>query len=332
MPQSIRRILVAVKDPQAAECVAARKAAQLALGLHAELCLYHGLTDPLYVDVPSLTEESIARTKESLRAATTEQLERLAAPLRKTGITVTTDVNCDYPSQEAIVRAAQRMQADLVVVDCPRPTHPATWLFHFTDWELLRTCPLPILVVKSHALYTRASVLAAVDPEKAAGKPATLDLDILAYGSALASAVDSNLHAVHAFNPLAVSVSQRVIPQLYAEVEQQAYSTAQEAMNQLLNPMEMEFRCRHVEEGFAIDVIESVLARTGAQILVLGSISRSGLKRITIGNTAERMLDRVVCDLLVVKPPGFLNAIPPVCRSPQIVARDTLEAAMRAAS
>ncbi len=325
MSQAIRRILVAIKDPQISESVAARKAAQLGRALPAELCLYHALTSPLYVDVDSRgTAEPAA---EAARAAVIAQLERLAAPLRSGALKVTTEATWDYPSHEAVVRAALRLESDLVVVDCPRHAHTAAWLFHFTDWELLRGSPVPVLIVKNPASYARAPVLAALDPEHANGKPASLDRDILTYGSVLAVALGDHLHAVHAFNPFPpLSANQLLIPQLLAELEQQAYSQAQQALSPALDQIGMEQGRRHLEEGFAIDVIEGVLGRTGAQVLVIGSISRSGIKGLMIGNTAERILDRVACDMLIVKPPDFVSTVPHAPRALQIVPRASLAA------
>jgi universal stress protein E len=37
----------------------------------------------------------------------------------------------------------------------------------------------------------------------------------------------------------------------------------------------------------------------------MGAISRSGLKGLFLGNTAEDILDRLHCDLVIVKPAGF---------------------------
>lgn len=331
MSRAIRRILVAIKDPQISESIAVRKAAQLARALHADLSLYHALTNPLYLDLAALDTESAERAAAATRAVVTAQLERLAAPLRTGALKVTTETNWDYPSHEAVVRAALRLESDLVVVDCPRQAHTAAWFLHFTDWELLRSAPVPVLLVKSSADYARAPVLAALDPAHTDDKPASLDMDILAYGSALAAAVGDHLHAVHAFNPLPpLSANQLLIPQLLAELEQQAYSEAQAALSPVLDQIGMEQRRRHLEEGFAIDVIESVQRRTGAQILVLGSVSRTGIKGLMIGNTAERMLDRVACDLLIVKPPDFVSTVPHAPRALQIVPRAMLEAAMRA--
>jgi universal stress protein E len=331
MSHAIRRILVAVKDPSVKECPAARKAAQLARGLEAELCLYHALTGPLYVDVTSLSKAPATRAEEVTRATVTEQLEKMAAPLRSGKLKVTTEVNWDYPSQDAVIRAALRLKADLVVVDCPRHAHTAAWFLHFTDWELVRKCPIPILLVKNRTDYLRAPVLAALDPNYTEGKPPSLDLYILDYGTTLASALGDHVHAVHAFNPIGdLTAGQSLIPQLVAEAEQEAYSIAHNSLDPLLDQIGVQQSRRHIEEGFPIDVIERVLQRSGAQILVMGSVSRTGLKGLMIGNTAERMLDRVTCDLLVVKPPDFLNTIPQVSRGAKVVPRPALAAAVLA--
>jgi universal stress protein E len=54
-----------------------------------------------------------------------------------------------------------------------------------------------------------------------------------------------------------------------------------------------------------VDAIPNTAKRIGGSIVVMGAISRSGLKRFFIGDTAERVLDRLACDVLVVKPPRF---------------------------
>jgi universal stress protein E len=329
LSHAIRRILVAVKDPRVAECPAARKAAQLARGLEAELSLYHALTGPLYLEVTSLGKAPATQAEEATRATVTGQLEKMAAPLRSGNLKVVTEVNWDYPSQDAVIRAALRLKADLVVVDCPRHSHTAAWFLHFTDWELVRKCPVPVLLVKNRTDYLRAPVLAALDPNHTEGKPLSLDRYILDYGTTLALALGDHVHAGHAFNPIGdLTAGQSLIPQLVAEAGQEAYSIAHASLDPLLDQSGVEQSRRHIEEGFPIDVIERVLQRSGAQILVMGSVSRTGLKGLTVGNTAERMLDRVPCDMVIVKPSDFLNTVPQVSRGAKVVPRPALAAAV----
>ena len=42
----------------------------------------------------------------------------------------------------------------------------------------------------------------------------------------------------------------------------------------------------------------------------MGALPRSGLKGLLIGNTAERVLDRLPSDLLVIKSKGFRGKVP----------------------
>jgi universal stress protein E len=67
---------------------------------------------------------------------------------------------------------------------------------------------------------------------------------------------------------------------------------------------------RHLRAGDVPTQLSDVVRRTGAQLVVMGSLSRSGLKRLLIGNTFERVLDRLECDVLVVKPARFASRVP----------------------
>jgi universal stress protein E len=58
----------------------------------------------------------------------------------------------------------------------------------------------------------------------------------------------------------------------------------------------------------------------------MGAIARSGLKRLLIGNTAERVLDRLACDVLVLKPKQLTKHIPPRRRGARYVSFPTTPA------
>jgi universal stress protein E len=62
---------------------------------------------------------------------------------------------------------------------------------------------------------------------------------------------------------------------------------------------------------------------TRSAIVVMGAISRSGLKRLLIGNTAERILDALRCDVLVVKPARFRSPVRRDSRSLQVLSAPT---------
>ena len=322
----IRRILVAVRESGARDFPAAQKAAQLARRLNAELCLFHAIATPIYAETLLVSREPLAQVSELAMSASARSLERLAASLRIGGLKVTTATDWDHPVSDAIIRAAIRFRADLLVAECHRATHPFAWFLHFTDWDLVRSCPLPILLVKGSKPYHRSAVLAAVDPTHARAKAADLDEEILRYGAGLTTALGGALHAVHAYS----ANVQR--PAGMHAIQEAAETQARAVIDPLLQHLRMPTENQHFIEGPAAEVIESVTRDVGAQILVMGAVSRSGVKRLLIGDTAARMLDRMSCDVLIVKPARFGRPISVMPRGPQIIVSPALSAAVGALS
>jgi universal stress protein E len=276
----------------------------------------------LYLDFTAVASRSLPQLQREASSADRSRLESLAKPLRRRGLRVTTMVEWDYPAHQAIIRAATRFRANLIVAECHKKAHLAPSLLHFTDWELLRNSAVPALLVKIRRLYRRSKVLAALDPTHTYGKPVNLDDEILRYGSTISDALHGTLHAVHAYNPMLVGMtaSELVAPDAIAKAQAGAAAEAHAALDPKLASIGIARGRRHIVGGFAIDVIQNTAREVHAEILVMGAVSRSGLKRLFIGNTAERMLDRMTCDVLIVKPRQFSNGIARVARGPQVVA------------
>ena len=67
----------------------------------------------------------------------------------------------------------------------------------------------------------------------------------------------------------------------------------------------------HVEEGLPEDVIPQVAEKLDAELVILGTTGRTGISAIFIGNTAEHTIDQLNCDLLVIKPDGYVSPLAP---------------------
>ena len=326
--QPIRRILVAVKDPAARALPAVNKAAQIAKGLGAQLTLFHDIATPLYAEAWQVRDLDIKSWQREIQTARREQLERVAARVRKHGIDVDVAADWDYPPSEAIIRKAQRIGADLVVVENHHGTgrHPARWLLSYTDWELLRHCPLPVLLVKNRRLYHRPRVLAAIDPMHVHAKPANLDRQILRAGAQLVHALHGELHALHVFTPLLPMIAAMPDgPVVDAALRQDELErAARRAMTRAVDGFEVKRSHCHLVEGRATEMIPRSARREHAAIVAMGIVSRSGLKRFFIGNTAEHVMDGVNADILVVKPPDFESRVPRAGRGVQILSMPML--------
>ena len=68
----------------------------------------------------------------------------------------------------------------------------------------------------------------------------------------------------------------------------------------------------HVEFGEPWEYIRDTARFVKADLVVMGTVGRSGVQGIWLGNTAEKLLGVMDCAVLTVKPPGFVSPIPPL--------------------
>lgn len=319
--RKIQRILVAVKSPGAQWSPAVAKATQIARATGAHLELFHGVDTRLYVEALDTYENGITGFEALQSEPYTRLLERLAEKVRRHGVNVTCTTGVDYPVYEAILRQAEQSQADLIVADCHAGSHIAPSLWRFTDWEVMRLSPVPVLIVKQSRLYHRPNILTAVDPGHTFSKPMQLDREILGLGAAFSSALRGEMHAIHAFLPSAAAVYASTGATAGAAVESDlsARHAAGTLLDRVLEGSDIPQANRHLRSGHPADALTLGVAQISADILVLGCIARSGVRRLLIGNTAEQLIYGVPCDLLMVKPPGFTNDIEHERRGPRLM-------------
>jgi universal stress protein E len=319
--RNLRRILVAIKNPALRKQPALRKAAQLAAACGARLEIFHAICDPVYLDAFALEGMTLQQTQRQWRDRVEARLEKHAAELRHDGLAVSVSSEWDFPAYEAVIRRAARIDADLIVAERHATRHVLPWLLRFNDWELLRRSPVPVLLIKRSAAYRKPAVLAAIDPSHSFAKPAKLDGEILAAANLMSLALQGKLHVAHAW-PGALLPTDRMSPMsagLAASVEKRATREAHAAFKTALTQAGVSVARRHFVTGHAVDVIPSLARKAHAGIVVMGAISRSGLKRLVVGNIAEQVLDALSCDVLVIKPTQFESRVKGNPRGVQLI-------------
>jgi len=309
--QSPKNILVIV-DPTANQQPAIEKAALLAKEWRATLELF--ICDyRAGLDVPE-AEKARETLLEHRRAA----LEALAAPLRKNGLEVTTDAAFDNPLHEGLLRKIAKSHVDLVVKDTHYHNLLRRTLITNTDWHLIRSCTTPLLLVKPTHWSGDLRSLAAIDPGHTGDKPAALDHAICDWAVALAKAMQGQPHAVHMYFPSALLITTAAatgMPMAVATgAEQELIETERQARLKLVQDVTAAHSITpehtRLMLGNAVDLLAEEAERVRADVVVMGAISRSRLQSIFIGNTAERVLDHLPCDVLVVKPLEFTSDLP----------------------
>jgi universal stress protein E len=309
-----QRVLVVV-DPTASFHPAIERAAWLARATPSVLELFICDYASQLADTRGRTAPAVAEARTALLARHKARLEQLAGPLAAGGLTVAVDSRWDYPLHDGIVRKALDFGADLVVKDTHFHSVLKRSIFSNTDWSLIRNCPSPLWLVKPRPPGQKPCFVAAVDPLHERDKPAELDNKILRTAGSMAKALGGDLHVFHAFDiaaALAVSTDSMTMPIALPvrELTDAMRVEHTDAVNALCAKHAIPADHVHVHQGGTRELLMTLTDQLRADLVIMGAVSRSGLKGLFLGNTAEDVLDRLHCDLLIVKPDEFKAALP----------------------
>ncbi len=164
-----------------------------------------------------------------------------------------------------------------------------------------------------------------MDPSHAFAKPSNLDRQILRAGAQLVHALRGELHALHVFHPgVPIVPAMPDGPMLDIAAERELERQAQRKLERVVDGFDVKRSHCHLVEGRPNEAIPAAAKRERSAIVAMGVVSRSGLKRFFIGNTAEFVMDAVTADILVVKPADFDSRIPRTGRGVQILSMPIL--------
>ena len=306
-----KRILVVV-DPTASSHPSLERAAWLARHTAARIELF--ITDyaPQIAD-PRSHGVAADEARDALLDRHRGRLEQLAQPLRSGGLAVEIDARLDHPLHDSIVRKAQDSSADFVVKDTHYHSVLKRSIFSNTDWNLIRNCAATLWLVKPRPPGKRPCFVAAVDPLHEHDKPAELDHRIVNTAKALSEALGGELHVFHAFDlAAAIAISTDAMTPIALPINELADAMRAE------HTETVELICKehgvppertHIHQGGTRQLLLALTEQLRADAVVMGAVSRSGLKSLFLGNTAEDVLDRLHCDLVIVKPAGFRSVL-----------------------
>ncbi|WP_373185965.1 universal stress protein [Halopseudomonas sp.] len=309
---NITHMLVVIDPTSEEEQPDLRRAAKLASNfpqarLTLFLCDYNAALDGgILFDTRGLEQ-----ARESLISHHEERLEKLARPLRQAGHSVNVQAVWGKRLDRHILRAVEEHKPDLVLKTTHHHNPIKRLLLTNTDWQLIRHCEVPLWLVK-RADEPLADICASVDPLHEADKPAALDLKLIAAARSLSESVNSHMHLVHCYNPLprtlAFDASIVVDYDTYASDVRKRH---EEAFEELASSNDVAEPSRHLLSGYPEEAIPEFVEKRGINLLIMGAVSRSRLDTALIGHTAERLLDDCPCDVMIIKPTGFVDPSKP---------------------
>jgi universal stress protein E len=307
MINGLKSILVVV-DPAVDAQAVLDKAAAIAAGAGARLRLFCCSHDARLTARLMLSPDALSVARVEFLRRRREWLGSLAAPLAARGLEVEIEAAWDAPSHVGILTEVGLAGPDLVIKDSPWQEPIMRRLFSHADWRLMQACPVPVLLTRQTAWASPPRVAAAVDPGHPGDPAGVLDHAILAMAARLATWIGAEPRVVHAYLPMdrtmlpAAAGGMPVSPP-DGSVGDDMRHAARAAVEELLAGHHYPAGAAHYVEGAAVDVLPAWCAGERVDVLVVGVVSRSRLAEAVLGSTAERLLDRVPGDLLVVRGP-----------------------------
>jgi len=263
----------------------------------------------------------LADLQAAIVSAHEQELASLIEPYRQR-INVQVKVLIGTPFLE-IIREILRNERDLVV----KTVETWDWqnrLFGSDDMHLLRKCPCPVWIMLPEEKTNYSRIIAAVDfaPVLEADKGNDSNRLILELASSIALSDFAELHVVHAWKPMTEHVL-RVFSSDLSE-EQVATNVSRERRGHQAQLEWLSGRLRnwvgseaydylspqfYLRQGNAHKEIPLLAKQIEADLVVMGTVARTGVPGFIVGNTAETILNQINCSVLAIKPPGFVTPV-----------------------
>jgi len=244
-----------------------------------------------------------------------EREERLARMLQNTGdrVDVEVTVTVGEPFIE-VIRKVVRDGHDLVMVGEPAVENPGVPQISSGVMHLLRKCPSPVWVMRPSA-NRKCRILALVDPDP--GDPIRNGLNdlVMELATSLAMREQGELHIGHAWSMAGEATlrSSSYVGLPGSMVDVMVHET------EIARRRELEtLTSRHTTEsdssihlvsGEPGDALPRLADQLDIGLIVMGTVGRTGLRGLIMGNTAETILRSVRCSVLAVKPEGFVTPV-----------------------
>jgi nucleotide-binding universal stress UspA family protein len=208
-----------------------------------------------------------------------------------------------------IIREVLRNRHDLLIMTASGKTGVKARLLGSTSLQLLRQCPCPVWIVNPARSMRHSRIMAAVDLDTGDEERNQVNTEIMDLATSLARLEDSELHIVYAWPGWEGKYLRK--QEMVEEVARRVLAARMRELDELLGSYSLEgLRYQvHLQKGEPGILISRVAARQRVELIVMGTVARTGLAELFFGNTAETVLKHVDCSVLAVKPKGFVSPV-----------------------
>ena len=302
----MNKSILAIIEPDIFPDEVARRAAWLAIQYGCDLELL--LCDPVLTVLGDsfIVSNEAQELADNIKQAQIEIIGGIAASVSSRDLDVEASVLHQGPVSDAIISKAKDSDPAFVVKGTSYHSPADRAMFTYTDWRLIRKLHCPVWLVKGGEWKEHPVIVGAVDPTHQHDPKATIDQKIVEAGKVLATMTDGKLLLLHTYQRL-VEIGARVIKTIkpiklsVEELDKKTRETHQRQLDALAEANDVAQDDVYQLPGRTQEILPSFVRSNGADIVIMGAVARTGLKRRIVGSTAEKVLDHLPCDILLVR-------------------------------
>jgi len=188
--------------------------------------------------------------------------------------------------------------------------------YNAIDMELLRKCPSPVWLCRPIIKHrNEISVAVAIDPSNGGDEAHDLNIRLLKLSRSIADTCNKELkiiscwdyeHEEYIRNCKWISLSEDELQADVRGAQNEHYMELKKIIVEAA--VSGKFDLQHLR-GAPDAVIPKYVENNSIDILVMGTVARTGIQSFIIGNTAENILQQLSCTLVALKPNGFVTPV-----------------------
>ena len=305
---AFRHVLVVV-DPADERHKAINRALHMAKLSDARLTLFLSIYDFSYEMTTMLSRDERDTMRANLIADRKAWLTDVLADYDTTEVRIDIEVVWHNRPFEAIIETVIKHGHDLIIKASQVTASLQNLLFTPTDWHLLRKAPCAVLMVKEHAWPQHGQIIAAVHSGSEEPHHEQLNRRIIEHAEAMGNILNASLHLANSYPGAPVNVAVEIPEFDVTQYTEELQKHHQNNMRKLGHEHHIPEQQQHVVQGLPEQVIPELSEKLDAELVVMGTIGRTGITAALLGNTAEHVLEQLNCDVLAVKPEDFVSPL-----------------------
>lgn len=301
--------LLVVLDSENDQQHALARGIKLARLEQSSLTLFVSIYDFSYEMTTMLSGEERENMRISLVAERREWVQALLSKFDVRDLIIDIEVVWHHRPFEAIISYCIEGGHDLIIKGTRKHDKLQSVIFTPTDWHLLRKAPCTVLLVKEREWPPHGQIIAAVNASAEDESHQSLNERIIEAGKHMSDKLQAELHLINCYPPAPLNMAIEIPEFDTSDYQANVRSYHQKSLANLAEQHTLAASSLHVREGLAEAQIPALAQEIDAELVVLGTIGRTGFTAALLGNTAEHVIEQLDCDVLAIKPAGFRSPL-----------------------